>query len=62
MDIYDFIEECKDQGLSASEALIAFYAEQEERERAFMEAYENDPIVQEGWRQQDMIDLRRFER
>lgn len=27
-----------------------------------IEAYEDDQMVQEGWRQQDMIDLRRLER
>lgn len=28
----------------------------------FIERYEDDPMVQEGWRQQDMIDMRRMER
>ena len=27
----------------------------------FIEKYENDPLVQYGWHQQDMIDLRRRE-
>ena len=27
-----------------------------------IEDYENDPIVQEGWRQQDIIDMYRRER
>lgn len=34
---------------------------QEEHER-FLEDYYNDPMVQEGWRQQDIIDMYRRER
>ena len=43
------------------------YLEEYEREAAeaeaqFIEDYENDPEIQYGWRQQDLIDLRRRER
>ena len=33
-----------------------------EKAAQFIEDYENDPIVQEGWRQQDIIDMYRRER
>lgn len=62
MDIYGFIETCKEQGLSSAEALNELdRALAEEYERR-MEDYYNDPEVQYGWYQQDMIDLRRRER
>lgn len=34
----------------------------EERKQEFIEAYENDPLVHEGWHQQDVIDMYRRER
>jgi hypothetical protein len=33
-----------------------------ERKRNFYEDYNNDPIVQDGWHQQDIIDMYRRER
>lgn len=33
-----------------------------ERRKQFIEDYENDPEVQYGWYQQDLIDMRRRER
>jgi predicted amidophosphoribosyltransferase len=36
--------------------------DKEEWERQFIEDYENDPMTLEGWRQQDVIDMYRFER
>lgn len=61
INIYDFVEECKENGLDASEAMDEYEkAVAEERER-FLEDYYNDPEVQYGWHQQDMIDLRERE-
>lgn len=34
----------------------------EEARLQFIEDYENDPMVQAGWAQQDLIDMRRYER
>lgn len=62
MNIYEFMEECKAQGMSAYEAEIEWQRACEEHEAKMIEDYENDPITWAGWRQQDMIDLRRFER
>ena len=62
MNLYEFIENCKEEGLSAKEAEIEFYkAKDEERER-FMEEYWDDPIVNAGLAQQDLIDMYRRER
>ena len=62
IDIYEFIETCKENGLSTYEAQIEYgKAVEEERERR-LEEYYNDPIVGEGWRQQDIIDMYRMER
>ena len=61
-DIYEFIEECKANGLSAREAENEYFRaldeEREERERALYD----DPVVQAGWAQQDVIDTYRRER
>lgn len=62
MDLYEFVEMCKEEGLSASEALDNWNDYCEERERNFLEGYYNDPEVCYGWSQQDAIDLRRYER
>ena len=62
IDIYEFIETCKENGLSTHEAQIEYgRAVEEERERR-LEEYYNDPIVGEGWHQQDIIDMYRRER
>ena len=61
-NLYEFVENCKDEGLSEREALDELERTLSERESRLIEEYENDPITQAGWRQQDMIDLRRFER
>lgn len=62
MDFYDFMEECKAQGLSASEAINEWEIACEENNARLVEEYENDPMTWEGWHQQDMIDLRYRER
>ena len=62
MNIYDFIDDCRDNGLDATEAVLEWDRYQaEERERRYDE-YMNDPEVQYGWYQQDIIDMRTRER
>lgn len=62
LDLYQFVEECKAQGLTAEEAQEEYLDALEERKNAFFESYYNDPFVQEGWHQQDIIDSYRRER
>lgn len=62
LNLYDFVEECKEQGMTASEAETEWYRACEEHEAQLIEEYENDPMTWEGWHQQDMIDLRYRER
>ena len=62
INIYDFIDQCREDGLTASEAADEYDRYVAECAEARMEAYENDPTVQYGWHQQDMIDMRRYER
>lgn len=61
-NIYEFMENCKEQGLSAHEAETEWIIACEEEQSQIIEAYENDPMTWEGWHQQDMIDLRYRER
>ncbi len=62
MNLYSFVKTCQEEGLSAEEAEIEFYKAKEEEHRDFMERYYDDPRVNAGWAQQDMIDMRRRER
>lgn len=62
MDFYEFIDECRAEGLSSDEAMREWHRAEAERAEAFREAYYDDPVVQYGWHQQDMIDLRYRER
>lgn len=62
INIYTFIEECKNQGLSASEALEELHAAEAEAKEAFFEDYYSRPDVCAGWAQQDVIDMYRRER
>lgn len=62
IDIYDFIKECKMQGLTSQEALTELYKAQEEARQAFYEDYYSRPDVCAGWAQQDIIDMYRRER
>ena len=62
INIYDFIDQCREEGLTASEASDEYNRYVAECAEARREAYENDPAVQYGWYQQDMIDMRRYER
>lgn len=61
-DFYAFMEDCKEDGLSADEAINEWYRAVAEHKQAFMDEYENDPYVHEGWHQQDVIDMYRRER
>lgn len=61
-DLYDFVECCKDEGLSAAEALEELNRAQAEAEATFIEEYESRPDVCYGWYQQDIIDMYRRER
>lgn len=62
MDFYDFVEQCREDGLDGEECLREWSRVQAERSAAFMEAYENDPEVQAGWCQDDLISMYRRER
>lgn len=62
IDIYDFIETCKENGLSTYEAQLEYSKAVEEENERRIEEYYNDPLVQEGWHQQDIIDMYRRER
>jgi hypothetical protein len=62
INIYDFIETCKGNGLSSDEAQTEYYRAVEEEKERKLEEYYNDPIVNEGWHQQDIIDMYRRER
>lgn len=52
---------CQYCGLPLTENCECERIAAEEHER-FFEDYYNDPMVQEGWRQQDLIDMYRRER
>lgn len=62
IDIYEFVEQCKAEGMTSQEAMQELNKALYEREEAMIEAYYNDPIVNEGFHQQDIIDMYRRER
>lgn len=62
MDFYEFVDQCREDGMSSDEALNEWNRACSERAEAFREAYESDPEVQYGWYQQDVIDMYRRER
>ena len=62
IDIYEFMERCREEGMSGEDALAELArAEQEAREH-FYDEYYNSPDVCAGWAQQDLIDSYRRER
>ena len=61
MDFYDFIDSCREEGLTGEEALQEWENAVAERHQQFIEDYYDDPEVQYGWHQQDLIDQRRME-
>lgn len=62
MNLYDFVDECREQGMSTEEALDEWERARNEREQAFFEDYYSRPDVCAGWAQQDLIDMRMRER
>ena len=62
IDIYEFVENCKAKGMNTTEASREYEKAWAEDGEVFLDSYYNDPEVQYGWYQQDMIDLRRRER
>ena len=62
MDFYEFVLECQEQGLTAAEAENEWYRFLAREEEERIEAYEDDPEIQYGWYQQDLIDCYRYER
>ena len=62
LDFYDFIDQCREDGLDPDDALREWDLAQAERHERFMEDYYNDDAVCAGWSQQDAIDARWRER
>ena len=62
MDIYEFMRECQESGFTAAEAAQEWDRAIQEQRETFLEDYYNRPETLEGWAQQDLIDLYRFER
>lgn len=62
INIYDFLETCRENGMDAAEAASEYSRALAEDRAAWEEEYYSDPVVMEGARQQDLIDLYRFER
>lgn len=62
MDFVAMVDELRSEGYSPDEINSQIIRAMEEEHEAFMEAYEDDPLVQDGWHQQDIIDMYRRER
>lgn len=62
IDLYSFIDNCLQAGLSNQEALALLHKAEQEEQEAFLADYNSRPDVMEGWRQQDIIDMYRRER
>ena len=62
IDIYEFIESCKEEGMTSRHAMQELTRYMNESRNRFVEDYYNDPIVHDGWHQQDIIDMYRMER
>jgi len=61
LDFYDFIDSCREDGLTGEEALDEWERACAERQNNFLADYYNDAEAQYGWYQQDLIDLRSME-
>lgn len=61
MNIYNFIDDCREYGLTNEEAIMLFYKTESEERESFLEYYNNRHDVQYGWHQQDVIDMYRRE-
>lgn len=62
LDVYEMIDECRENGMTGLEALQEVSRAIEENRQAFFENYYNSQEVQAGWAQQDLIDTYRRER
>lgn len=62
IDIYEFIEQCKEEGMTSQQAMLSLGRYMNECRNSMIEDYYNDPIVHDGWHQQDIIDMYRIER
>ena len=62
IDLYSIVDECKESGLSSSEAMTEYWKAVEKERNDFLESYYSDPYVIEGAIQQDTIDMYRRER
>lgn len=62
MTITELVDFYREEGLDDREINKQIPRDLAEQEVEFIEAYENDPRVQYGWAQQDLIESYRFER
>lgn len=66
MSILEILQEMAESGATEQElqhyVLNDYPREVAEAQADFIERYENDPMVQAGWAQQDAIDAMRYER
>lgn len=62
MSITELVDSYRGQGYEDSEIDRMVANDIARANAAFIEDYENDPFVQDGWAQQDLIDSYRFER
>ena len=62
MNIYEFIDNCREEGLTADEAIAEYETYLAERKQSFYDSYYSDPLVCAGFAQQDTIDTYRRER
>lgn len=58
----ELIEDMTAQGYSDQEINLEIDKAEARAQEQFIEDYENDPMVQYGWHQQDIIDMYRRER
>lgn len=62
MDFVYMVDQLRAEGYTDDEINREISRAMAEDQEAFIEAYENDPVVQAGWHQQDIIDMYRRER
>ncbi len=62
MDYTAVVDEMREQGFSDDVINAEIDSSIASESACAVENYEDDPFTHEGWRQQDLIDLYRFER
>lgn len=62
MDFVYMVDALRARGFDDTEINQEICRAMAESEHDFIEGYESDPVVQEGWHQQDVIDMYRRER